>query len=205
MESFSHILAFASETNTISHLQDPHGPIKHLDAYVNDRVQRSEDKYKGLLGMLSSHYNNLHPSIKEYLTSSNMIDIPETKSIAGGNTFPSSSSALCGVLTRSKKPCTRPGSTKYDGRCGHHKNVALRVNSIETTEVVVEPASVVRPVLGTMNLVPDEEVDAPVPLNVSELGVHDAEGNMLHDTLEEWEDVEEDDLEDDLEDFVEYD
>ena len=203
MEAFSHIIAFAKETNTVAELENPHGSIRHLNAYVNCQIERSENKYKGLLGLLSTNFHNLPPSIADYITSSNMVERPpESSKPQRSPAVPSG--ALCGVLTRSKKPCSRPGSDKYGGRCGHHKNVTLRVNTIETVEIQSSPrpASLPQAVpLTPMNLVPEVEKEE----EEEDLGVHDVNGNMRHAELDEWEDVEEEDIDDDLGDFVEYD
>ena len=156
--SLTHLMMLARETNF--DLQDPNGPMKHLEAFVSARVEeavtKTENRYKGLVGILKTHLTDIHKSdhalgskLRDHLIANQLIDLdtevlvaPPTKS-KGKEKMEIMPKTICGCITKDKKkPCQRAGVETYGGRCGHHKNTeGPRVMSVETIVVAAEPKS----------------------------------------------------------------
>ena len=156
--SLTHLMMLARETNF--DLQDPNGPMKHLEAFVSARVEeavtKTENRYKGLMGILKTHLTDIHKSdhalgskLRDHLIANQLIDLdtevlvaPPTKS-KGKEKMEIMPKTICGCITKDKKkPCQRTGVEAYGGRCGHHKNAeGPRISSVETIVVAAEPKS----------------------------------------------------------------
>ena len=147
-------------------LQDPNGPMKDLEAFVAARVEeevtKTENKFKGLVGMTKNHLPDIYKAdralgakFRDHLLSTNMVEVetmdPEPEIVAakpasmskGKEKMEIMPKTICGCITKDKKkPCQRTGVEGYGGRCGHHKNAeGPRVTSVETIVVAAEPKS----------------------------------------------------------------
>src|SRR6056300_339196 len=67
--SIAHLMTFAKETNFDP--MDREGPIKHLEAYMNqtteDAITKNENRYKHLVGFLKNNLNDMPKGMKEKL------------------------------------------------------------------------------------------------------------------------------------------
>ena len=185
-------------------LQDPNGPMKDLDAFVAARVEeavtKTENKFKGLVGMTKSHLSDIYKvdralgaKFRDHLLSTNMVEIesmdpepeveaaPAPKRQAKGKAKePQGPKVVCGCITKDKKkPCQRMGVAEYGGRCGHHKNSeGPRVTSVETVVVAAEPKS---ESMAPMDPGPSEP---PVPMTTTKLTVKTAPAEVVEDPEE---------------------
>ena len=185
-------------------LQDPNGPMKDLDAFVAARVEeavaKTENKFKGLVGMTKSHLSDIYKvdralgaKFRDHLLTTNMVEIesmdpepeveaaPAPKRQAKGKAKePQGPKVVCGCITKDKKkPCQRTGVAEYGGRCGHHKNSeGPRVTSVETVVVAAEPKS--EP-MAPMDPGPSEP---PVPMTTTKLTVKTAPAEVVEDPEE---------------------
>jgi len=162
--SFAHLMSFARKVDF--DLQDPNGPMKDLEAFVAARVEeavtKTENKFKGLVGMTKNHLPDIYKAdralgakFRDHLLSTNMVEVetmdPEPEIVAakpasmskGKEKMEIMPKTICGCITKDKKkPCQRTGVEGYGGRCGHHKNTeGPRVTSVETVVVAAEPKS----------------------------------------------------------------
>ena len=201
MSSYAHLIAFSNKVGV--NLQDPNGPMKDLEAFVNARVQeeieRKESKIKGLVGILRSHEKDIYnvdralgSKIRDHLIYANLVDIetmdPEPEVVAakpasrskGKAKEPQGPAMVCGCITKDKKkPCQRRGVAEYGGRCGHHKNSeGPRVTSVETVVVAAEPKS--EP-MAPMDPGPSEQ---PVPMTTTKAKVKTAPAEIEEDPEE---------------------
>jgi hypothetical protein len=186
-------------------LQDPNGPMKDLEAFVAARVEeavtKTENKFKGLVGMTKSHLPDIYKvdralgaKFRDHLLSTNMVDVetmdPEPEVVAakpasrtkgkGKEKEPQGLVTVCGCITKDKKkPCQRRGVAEYGGRCGHHKNSeGPRVTSVETVVVAAEPKS--EP-MAPMDPGPSEP---PVPMTTTKAKVKTAPAEVVEDPEE---------------------
>ena len=200
--SFAHLMSFARKVDF--DLQDPNGPMKDLDAFVAARVEeavtKTENKFKGLVGMTKSHLSDIYKvdralgaKFRDHLLSTNMVEIesmdpePEVESAPapkrqakGKAKEPQGPKVVCGCITKDKKkPCQRTGVAEYGGRCGHHKNSeGPRVTSVETVVVAAEPKS---ESMAPMDPGPSEQ---PVPMTTTKLTVKTAPAEVVEDPEE---------------------
>ena len=184
-------------------LQDPNGPMKDLEAFVAARVEeavtKTENKFKGLVGMTKNHLPDIYKvdralgaKFRDHLLSTNMVDVetmdPEPEVVAakpasrtkGKAKEPQGPVMVCGCITKDKKkPCQRRGVAEYGGRCGHHKNSeGPRVTSVETVVVAAEPKS--EP-MAPMDPGPSEQ---PVPMTTTKAKVKTAPAEVVEDPEE---------------------
>jgi hypothetical protein len=206
MSSLAHLIAFSNEVNNGNKvdLQDPNGPMKHLEAFRNASVQealeREKNKIKGLVGVLMSRLDDIYrmdrafgSNIKNRLINADLIDIetmdpePEVEAAPapkrqtkGKEKEPQGPAMVCGCITKDKKkPCQRRGVAEYGGRCGHHKNSeGPRVTSVETVVVAAEPKS--EP-MAPMDPGPSEP---PVPMTTTKAKVKTAPAEIEEDPEE---------------------
>ena len=193
--SLTHLMMLARETNF--DLQDPNGPMKHLEAFVSARVEeavtKTENRYKGLVGILKTHLTDIHKSdhalgskLRDHLIANQLIDLdteapvaPPTKS-KGKEKMEIMPKTICGCITKDKKkPCQRTGVEAYGGRCGHHKNAdGPRVTSVETVVVAAEPKSEM--------MAPTEPgpSETPVHMSVKKMDVVMAPAEIVEDPEE---------------------
>jgi hypothetical protein len=150
--SIAHLMTFAKETNFDP--MDREGPIKHLEAYMNqtteDAITKNENRYKHLVGFLKNNLNDMPKGMKEklkdILVMNNFIEVesldPEPTVKAAKGKGKAKEVCPCGVLTKSKKPCKKNGLPEFGGKCKQHKDeqAPARVVAVET-KVVVEEAS----------------------------------------------------------------
>ena len=200
--SFAYLMSFARKVDF--DLQDPNGPMKDLDAFVAARVEeavtKTENKFKGLVGMTKSHLSDIYKvdralgaKFRDHLLSTNMVEIesmdpePEVESAPapkrqakGKAKEPQGPKVVCGCITKDKKkPCQRTGVAEYGGRCGHHKNSeGPRVTSVETVVVAAEPKS---ESMAPMDPGPSEQ---PVPMTTTKLTVKTAPAEVVEDPEE---------------------
>jgi len=200
--SFAHLMSFARKVDF--DLQDPNGPMKDLEAFVAARVEeavtKTENKFKGLVGMTKSHLSDIYKvdralgaKFRDHLLSTNMVEIesmdpePEVESAPapkrqakGKAKEPQGPKVVCGCITKDKKkPCQRTGVAEYGGRCGHHKNSeGPRVTSVETVVVAAEPKS---ESMAPMDPGPSEQ---PVPMTTTKLTVKTAPAEVVEDPEE---------------------
>ena len=200
--SFAHLMSFARKVDF--DLQDPNGPMKDLEAFVAARVEeavtKTENKFKGLVGMTKSHLSDIYKvdralgaKFRDHLLSTNMVEIesmdpePEVESAPapkrqakGKAKEPQGPKVVCGCITKDKKkPCQRTGVAEYGGRCGHHKNSeGPRVTSVETVVVAAEPKSESK---APMDPGPSEQ---PVPMTTTKLTVKTAPAEVVEDPEE---------------------
>lgn len=185
-------------------LQDPNGPMKDLEAFVAARVEeavtKTENKFKGLVGMTKSHLTYIYKmdralgaKFRDHLLSTNMVEVetmdPEPDVVAskpasrskGKEKEPQGPAMVCGCITKDKKkPCQRRGVAEYGGRCGHHKNSeGPRVTSVETVVVAAEPKS------EPMAMVePGPSEQPPVPMTTTKATVKTAPAEVEEDPEE---------------------
>ena len=201
MSSYAHLMAFARKVDF--DLQDPNGPMKDLEAFVSARVEeavtKTENKFKGLVGMTKSHLPDIYnvdralgAKFRDHLLSTNMVDVetmdPEPEVVAakpasrskGKAKEPQGPVMVCGCITKDKKkPCQRRGVAEYGGRCGHHKNSeGPRVTSVETVVVAAEPKS---ELMAPMDPGPSEQ---PVPMTTTKAKVKTAPAEVEEDPEE---------------------
>ena len=202
MSSFAHLVSFARKVD--SDLQDPNGPMKDLEAFVAARVEeavtKTENKFKGLVGMTKSHLPDIYKvdrtlgaKFRDHLLSTNMVDVetmdPEPEVVAtkptnnrskGKEKEPQGPVMVCGCITKDKKkPCQRRGVAEYGGRCGHHKNSeGPRVTSVETVVVAAEPKS------EPMAIVEPGPSEQPVPMTTTKATVKTAPAEVVEDPEE---------------------
>lgn len=153
--SIAHLMTFAKETNFDP--MDREGPIKHLEAYMNqtteDAITKNESRYKHLVGFLKNNLDDMPKGIqgklKDILVMNNFIEVetldpePSVKAAKGkGKSKVKEDVCPCGVLTKSKKPCKKNGIPEFGGKCKQHKDeqAPARVVSVET-KVVEDEAS----------------------------------------------------------------
>jgi len=155
--SIAHLMTFAKETNFDP--MDREGPIKHLEAYMNqtteDAISKNENRYKHLVGFLKNNLNDMPKGMKEklrdILVMNNFIEVesldpePSVKAVKG-KAKAKEPVCPCGVITKSKKPCKKNGLPEFGGKCKQHKDeqAPARVVAVET-KVVVDEASTSRP------------------------------------------------------------
>ena len=208
MSSFAHLMSFARKVDF--DLQDPNGPMKDLEAFVAARVEeavtKTENKFKGLVGMTKSHLPDIYKvdralgaKFRDHLLSTNMVEVetmdPEPEVVAvkpasrskGKEKEPQGPVMVCGCITKDKKkPCQRRGVAEYGGRCGHHKNSeGPRVTSVET---VVDPPAPPAPAepksepMAPMDPGPSEK--PPVPMTTTKAAVKTAPAEVEEDPEE---------------------
>jgi len=209
MSSYAHLMAFARKVDF--DLQDPNGPMKDLEAFVAARVEeavtKTENKFKGLVGMTKSHlpdiYNvdrSLGAKFRDHLLYTNMVAVdempPEPEVVTqvakpsakakGKAKEPQGLATVCGCITKDKKkPCQRRGVAEYGGRCGHNKNSeGPRVTSVET---VVDPPAHPEPAepksepMAPMDPGPSNQ---PVPMTTAKTKVKTAPAEIEEDPEE---------------------
>lgn len=148
--SIAHLMTFAKETNFDP--MDREGPIKHLEAYMNqtteDAITKNENRYKHLVGFLKNNLNDMPKGMKEklrdILVMNNFIEVesldpePSVKAVKGKGK--AKEVCPCGVLTKSKKPCKKNGLPEFGGKCKQHKDdsSSSRVVAVETKVVEEE-------------------------------------------------------------------
>jgi hypothetical protein len=204
MSSYAHLMAFARKVDF--DLQDPNGPMKDLEAFVAARVEeavtKTENKFKGLVGMTKNHLPDIYKmdrvlgaKFRDHLLSTNMIAVdemppepevvmqmtkPASNRSKGKEKEPQGPAMVCGCITKDKKkPCQRRGVAEYGGRCGHHKNSeGPRVTSLETVVVAAEPKS--EP-MAPMDPGPSEP---PVPMTTTKAKVKTAPAEVVEDPEE---------------------
>jgi hypothetical protein len=195
--SFTHLMSFARKVDF--DLQDPNGPMKDLEAFVTVRVEeavtKTENKYKGLVGMTKSHLPEIYKmdrmmgsKFRDHLLSMNMMEVdafpPEPEAVSvktkGKAKVETGPKVVCGCITKDKKkPCQRTGVAEYGGRCGHHKNSeGPRVSSVETTVVAAEPKS------EPMAIVEPGPSEQPVPMTTTKAKVKTAPAEVVEDPEE---------------------
>jgi hypothetical protein len=186
-------------------LQDPNGPMKDLEAFVAARVEeavtKTENKFKGLVGMTKSHLTDIYKAdralgakFRDHLLSTNMVEVetmdPEPEVVAakpasnrskGKEKEPQGPVMVCGCITKDKKkPCQRRGVAEYGGRCGHHKNSeGPRVTSVETVVVAAEPKSEPMAIVE-----PGPSEQPPVPMTTTKVTVKTAPAEVVEDPEE---------------------
>ena len=201
--SFAYLMSFARKVDF--DLQDPNGPMKDLEAYMAARIEeavtKTENKFKGLVGMTKSHLPDIYKmdrtlggKFRDHLLSTNMVAVdemsPEPEVVAtkpastrdkGKAKEPQGPAMVCGCITKDKKkPCQRRGVAEYGGRCGHHKNSeGPRVTSVETVVVAAEPKS------EPMAMVePGPSEQPPVPMTTTKATVKTAPAEVVEDPEE---------------------
>ena len=200
MSSFAHLVSFARKVD--SDLQDPNGPMKDLEAFVTARVEeavtKTENKYKGLVGMTKSHLQEIYKmdramgsKFRDHLLSMNMMEVdafppePEVVSVKtkGKAKVETGPKMVCGCITKDKKkPCQRRGVAEYGGRCGHHKNSeGPRVTSVET---VVDPPTPAEPKSEPMAPMDPGPSEPPVPMTTTKAAVKTAPAEVEEDPEE---------------------
>ncbi|MGA1008838.1 MAG: hypothetical protein ACO3SE_09745 [Sedimenticolaceae bacterium] len=178
--------------------------MKDLEAFVAARVEeavtKTENKFKGLVGMTKSHLPDIYKAdralgakFRDHLLSTNMVDVetmdPEPEVVAakpasnrskGKEKEPQGPVMVCGCITKDKKkPCQRRGVAEYGGRCGHHKNSeGPRVTSVETVVVAAEPKS------EPMAIVEPGPSEPPVPMTTTKVTVKTAPAEVVEDPEE---------------------
>jgi len=206
MSSFAHLVSFARKVD--SDLQDPNGPMKDLEAFVAARVEeavtKTENKFKGLVGMTKSHLPDIYKAdralgakFRDHLLSTNMVAVDEmppepevvmqmtkpTSRSKGKEKEPQGPVMVCGCITKDKKkPCQRRGVAEYGGRCGHHKNSeGPRVTSVET---VVDPPTPAEPKSEPMAPMDPGPSEPPVPMTTTKAAVKTAPAEVEEDPEE---------------------
>jgi hypothetical protein len=207
MSSYAHLIAFSNKVGV--NLQDPNGPMKDLEAFVNARVQeeieRKESKIKGLVGILRSHEKDIYnvdralgSKIRDHLIYANLVDIetmdPEPEVVAakpasrskGKAKEPQGPAMVCGCITKDKKkPCQRRGVAEYGGRCGHHKNSeGPRVTSVETVVDPPAPPEPAEPKSEPMAPMDPGPSEPPVPMTTTKAKVKTAPAEVVEDPEE---------------------
>jgi len=184
--------------------------MKDLEAFVAARVEeavtKTENKFKGLVGMTKNHLPDIYKvdralgaKFRDHLLSTNMVEVetmdPEPEVVAvkpasrskGKEKEPQGPVMVCGCITKDKKkPCQRRGVAEYGGRCGHHKNSeGPRVTSVET---VVDPPAPPAPAepksepMAPMDPGPSEQ--PPVPMTTTKAAVKTAPAEVEEDPEE---------------------
>jgi len=179
--------------------------MKDLEAFVAARVEeavtKTENKFKGLVGMTKSHLPDIYKvdralgaKIRDHLLSTNMVEVetmdPEPDVVAskpannrskGKEKEPHGPVMVCGCITKDKKkPCQRRGVAEYGGRCGHHKNSeGPRVTSVETVVVAAEPKSEPMAIVE-----PGPSEQPPVPMTTTKATVKTAPAEVEEDPEE---------------------
>ena len=205
MSSYAHLMAFARKVDF--DLQDPNGPMKDLEAFLAARIEeavtKTENKFKGLVGMTKNHLPDIYKvdralgaKFRDHLLSTNMVDVetmdPEPEVVAakpasrskGKAKEPQGPVMVCGCITKDKKkPCQRRGVAEYGGRCGHHKNSeGPRVTSVET---VVDPPAPAEPKSESMApMDPGPSEQPPVPMTTTKAKVKTAPAEVVEDPEE---------------------
>ena len=188
-------------------LQDPNGPMKDLEAFLAARIEeavtKTENKFKGLVGMTKNHLPDIYKvdralgaKFRDHLLSTNMVEVetmdPEPEVVAakpanrtkGKAKEPQGPVMVCGCITKDKKkPCQRRGVAEYGGRCGHHKNSeGPRVTSVET---VVDPPAPAEPKSESMaHLDPGPSEQPPDPMTTTKAKVKTAPAEVVEDPEE---------------------
>ena len=188
-------------------LQDPNGPMKDLEAFLAARIEeavtKTENKFKGLVGMTKNHLPDIYKvdralgaKFRDHLLSTNMVEVetmdPEPEVVAakpanrtkGKAKEPQGPVMVCGCITKDKKkPCQRRGVAEYGGRCGHHKNSeGPRVTSVET---VVDPPAPAEPKSESMApMDPGPSEQPPVPMTTTKAKVKTAPAEVVEDPEE---------------------
>jgi len=212
MSSLAHLIAFSNEVNNGNKvdLQDPNGPMKHLEAFRNASVQealeREKNKIKGLVGVLMSRLDDIYKmdrafgsNIKNRLINADLIDIetmdPEPEMEAapapkrqskGKEKEPQGPAMVCGCITKDKKkPCQRRGVAEYGGRCGHHKSSeGPRVTSVETLVDPPAPPEPAEPKSEPMAPTDPGPSEPPVPMTTTKAKVKTAPAEVVEDPEE---------------------
>ena len=205
MSSYAHLMAFARKVDF--DLQDPNGPMKDLEAFLAARIEeavtKTENKFKGLVGMTKNHLPDIYKvdralgaKFRDHLLSTNMVEVetmdPEPEVVAakpanrtkGKAKEPQGPVMVCGCITKDKKkPCQRRGVAEYGGRCGHHKNSeGPRVTSVET---VVDPPAPAEPKSESMApMDPGPSEQPPVPMTTTKAKVKTAPAEVVEDPEE---------------------
>ena len=204
MSSYAHLMAFARKVDF--DLQDPNGPMKDLEAFLAARIEeaviKTENKFKGLVGMTKNHLPDIYKvdrslgaKFRDHLLSTNMVDVetmdPEPEVVAAKPASRSKDKAkepqgpamVCGCITKDKKkPCQRRGVAEYGGRCGHHKNSeGPRVTSVET---VVDPPAPAEPKSESMAPMDPGPSEPPVPMTTTKAKVKTAPVEIEEDPEE---------------------
>ena len=190
-------------------LQDPNGPMKDLEAFVAARVEeavtKTENKFKGLVGMTKSHLPDIYKvdralgaKFRDHLLSTNMVEVetmdPEPEVVAvkpasrskGKEKEPQGPVMVCGCITKDKKkPCQRRGVAEYGGRCGHHKNSeGPRVTSVETVVDPPAPPEPAEPKSEPMAPTDPGPSEPPVPMTTTKAAVKTAPAEVEEDPEE---------------------
>jgi hypothetical protein len=184
--------------------------MKDLEAFLAARIEeavtKTENKFKGLVGMTKNHLPDIYKvdralgaKFRDHLLSTNMVEVetmdPEPEVVAakpasrtkGKAKEPQGPVMVCGCITKDKKkPCQRRGVAEYGGRCGHHKNSeGPRVTSVET---VVDPPAPPAPAepksesMAPMDPGPSEQ--PPVPMTTTKAKVKTAPAEVVEDPEE---------------------